>query len=388
MKILIVHQYFKTPEEGSGIRSWYLAQAFAHAGYHVEVISGHDQLNSSKEYDGFRVRYFKIPYSNHFGFVRRTWAFIRFVSASRKHLHEYYNYDLLYVISTPLTTGLIGRYAKREFGIPYIFEVGDLWPIAPIQMGVIKHEFVKNKLFRLEERIYHEAIGLVGLSAEIKKAMSYVVDYKKEVAVITNMSDCTFFKPFFGLPDEFSVENPLIIGYQGAIGKANHLEFLIHLASEFQETEHPVKFRIMGDGSEKNRLIESSKNLANVEWVKPGGKSEVKVELEKCHVTYISYAPYQVLETGCPNKLFDGLAAGKLILINFDGWIKELISEHECGFSYDPSKPKQAIELLFPFISSPSLLLAYQANSRDLAEKEFDVPVITSKAVNLVKAYR
>ena len=47
--------------------------------------------------------------------------------------------------------------------------------------------------------------------------------------------------------------------------------------------------------------------------------------------TFICYKPVPILETGSPNKYFDGLARGKLILVNFGGWIKEEIEAKRCG---------------------------------------------------------
>jgi hypothetical protein len=52
--------------------------------------------------------------------------------------------------------------------------------------------------------------------------------------------------------------------------------------------------------------------------------------------SFIFYKPVPVLETGSPNKFFDGLAAGKLIIINFGGWIKTEIEENKCGVYVNP----------------------------------------------------
>ena len=43
----------------------------------------------------------------------------------------------------------------------------------------------------------------------------------------------------------------------------------------------------------------------------------VKEVMNVTDATFICYKPVPILETGSPNKYFDGLAAGKLILINF-----------------------------------------------------------------------
>ena len=40
--------------------------------------------------------------------------------------------DICYATSTPLTIGLSALKIKKELGIPYYFEVRDLWPEAPV----------------------------------------------------------------------------------------------------------------------------------------------------------------------------------------------------------------------------------------------------------------
>lgn len=388
MKVLLIHQYFKKPEEGSGIRTWHIAHRLAEVGHEVEVLSGHNELSGPQKIGPFKVHYFKVAYDNEFGFLRRIWSFLLFVFKCRQYIRRHHDYDLSYILSTPLTTGLIGLFAKKKYGLPYCFEVGDLWPMAPIQMGVIKSEIVKERLYQMEEKIYQNASELIALSTGIKEVMDYVVDYKKPVHTIPNMSECDFFYPVNDFPTEFSHIEPFVIGYQGAIGRANHLEYLLDLAQKLEKEQLPAKVRIMGEGSEKERLRRLSNGQKNVEWVNPGGKSEVKNELDLCHAVYISYARYQVLETGSPNKFFDGLAAGKLIICNFNGWIKELIERKECGFSYQPNQPENCASLLIPFLRSPALLRSYQENSRNLAEDEFNVSLLTDKVVEIVSNHR
>lgn len=384
MRLLIVHQYFKTPEEGSGIRTWHLARAFQHAGHEVKIISGHNELEGEKTVNGLNLHYFKISYSNHQGVFRRIWAFFRFVRASQKYLKTYHDFDLLYILSTPLTTGLIGLHAKRKYGLRYLFEVGDLWPLAPIQMGVIKPAWIQKRLYQFEERIYTNAERLAALSPAIQQAMEYTVDYRQPVAVIPNMADCSFFRPNTNIPERFTADNPLVIGYQGAIGKANHLEYLLLLAEALHKENLPVSIRIMGGGSEKQRLKKLSASQSIVSWTEEGGKEHVREELATCHISYISYASYPVLETGCPNKLFDGLAAGKVILLNFGGWSSRLVTENECGFSYKSENPEEAVSLIKKLIQNPILIEAYQQNARKLAVSAYDMKIVTQKALDLI----
>lgn len=47
MKLIYIHQYFKTPEEGGAVRSYHLAKGLVEAGIQVELITSGNQ----KSYD-------------------------------------------------------------------------------------------------------------------------------------------------------------------------------------------------------------------------------------------------------------------------------------------------------------------------------------------------
>ncbi|MEJ0031312.1 MAG: glycosyltransferase [Bacteroidota bacterium] len=136
MKILILHQHFKTPDTGGAIRSWYLAKGLVEHGHTPVVITAHNEkkyLHTTIE--GIEVHYLPIPYDNAFDYYRRGAAFLRFVFGSIKIASAIEGIDRIYAISVPLTIAFVARWTSFRKGIPYFFEVGDLWPAAPIQNG-------------------------------------------------------------------------------------------------------------------------------------------------------------------------------------------------------------------------------------------------------------
>ena len=386
MKILIVHQYFKTPQEGSGIRTWYLARAMMNAGHHVEVLTAHNDLEKKLNLEGIVVHNQRIPYRNEFGFLRRLWSFYLFVLRSKGFLKKQHDFDLLYVLTTPLSTGLIALAGKEKYGIPYVFEVGDLWPLAPIQLGLVPFKWLQKRLYRFEEVVYRQAKKLIALSPAMKEVMEGALERKHSVEVIPNMSDCEFFNPSMNYPSSFDAANPFVISYCGAIGRANHLEYLIDLAAMIDLKKLPIQILIMGEGAMKKKLLKVSKDLKCVEWIGHGGKEQVRHTLNKSHAVYISYASFPVLETGSPNKLFDGLAAGKLIILNFGGWIKDIVERYECGFDYHPQYPESCLEKLGPIIRNPEILGKYQERARNLAEEQFEVSLLCAKAIRFIES--
>ena len=80
MKVLYLHQYFKTPIEGGAIRSWYLAKGMVDAGHDVVMITSHNQDHAvTKTIDGITVHYLPVYYDNKLKFIGRILSFIKFI---------------------------------------------------------------------------------------------------------------------------------------------------------------------------------------------------------------------------------------------------------------------------------------------------------------------
>ncbi|MEM6641445.1 MAG: glycosyltransferase family 4 protein [Bacteroidota bacterium] len=382
MKILYIHQYFKTPTEGGSIRSYYLAKGLVDAGHEVTLITACNGPQRNEVVAGINVHYLPVKYDNGFGFLRRIMAFWKFVRMARKEALKLPKQDLAYVMTTPLTTGFIATFLKRRADLPYYFEVGDLWPEAPVKMNVIKNKMLKKWLYGLEKKFYFEAEKVIALSPDIRNYVEKVSPNTK-VYVIPNMADCSFFEPEFRIGD-YSFSNKFEVTYCGAIGKANNLEFLIAVARASAKHHLPVHFNVIGYGSELARLKENAKFLYNLTFHPHGSKEKVKDLLERSDAVYISFKDVEVLGTGSPNKLFDSMAAGKLNIINFPGWIKNVIEKNKCGFYHDPHNPDEFVRKIKLFLSSGEMLLKYQRNSRKLAELYYDKDIQITKLLKIL----
>ncbi|MEM0939622.1 MAG: glycosyltransferase family 4 protein [Bacteroidota bacterium] len=382
MKILYIHQYFKTPAEGGSIRSYYLAKGLVDAGHQVSMISAHDGAYDVKNVDGIEVHYLSVSYDNKFGFIKRLFSFWKFVILARNKALKLDKHDLAYVMTTPLTTGFIATYLKRKLDLSYYFEIGDLWPEAPISMGVIKNKFFKKWLYTVEKKFYFEADKVIALSPAIRNYVEKVCP-KIKVYVIPNMSDCQFFEPEYSIGD-YRYSNKFQMTYCGAIGRANHLEFLLAAARESARSRLPIHFNIIGYGSEMHRLQQEARFLNNVTFYPHEGKDRVKKLLDQSDAVYVSFKDVDILGTGCPNKFFDALAAGKLSVINFNGWIKSVIEKNRCGFHHDPHHPKEFVRKIKVFLRSPELLLKYQRNGRKLAELYYDKQIQITKLLKIL----
>lgn len=388
MRIIYIHQYFKTPEEGGAIRSYYISQAMKKRGFEVEIISAHNKKKYLKKViDGVTVHYLPVAYNNSFGFFKRISSYTAFVVRSIRLLKRLPEPNLLYISSTPLTVGYIGLWYQRKKEVPYFFEVRDLWPEAPIQMGYFKDPFSKTILRNFERNIYKYAQKIITLSPGMRDSVIKTAP-SKAVHLVPNMSDVDFFQVKARPDDNTSSNLPFTISYIGAIGKVNHLEYFLTLAAASLQKGLKIRFLIAGDGAEKSRLqkLSTRQRLNNITFLGHLNKNGIRDLLSESDAVYISFKGLPILETNSPNKFFDALAAAKMCITNTRGWLSDLITKYQLGFYSDPDHPDHFIENIRPYLEQRSLAVKAGQNSRKLAENEFQVKKLTDRLCNLIES--
>jgi len=177
-----------------------------------------------------------------------------------------------------------------------------------------------------------------------------------------------------------------VITYFGTIGKANQLDYLLEAAVQCQSQQ--VAFLVVGKGAELPRLQQraAAYSLQNLQFLPHCDKYALRSILNVTDAVYISFARIPVLETGSPNKFFDALAAGKICLVNFGGWIRELVESQVCGKYTDPEQPGSFYAAIEPFLLDPALKNRYQENARQLAEEHFSRTLLTEQFASLFES--
>jgi glycosyltransferase involved in cell wall biosynthesis len=393
VKVLLLHQHFNVPQKGGAVRSYYLAKALVDRGIAVIVITGHNEPGYHIEHvDGIEVHCLPVKYHNRFGFYKRGFSFMRFVTQTLRLSSRLKDLDLCYAISVPLTVGIAAMRISKRHSIPFLFEVGDLWPDAPVQLGFIRNGLLKKSLYAFERKIYKESAGIVALSTPIKSAVESKAP-GKPVYLIPNMADTDFFNPVKkneAAIARLGVEGKFVVSYIGATGFANGLDYFLECARVSAKALMPVHFFICGGGAMLEGLKKAAQqlSLSNLTFIPFRNRDGVRELLDVTDANFVCYRTVPVLETGSPNKYFDGLAAGKLTIVNFGGWMKDEIEAERCGFHIDPKQPADFVDKLTPFLRDGALLNAYGNAARRLAERKYSRKILSEKFFDIVSAFR
>lgn len=327
MKILYLHQYFNLPFMVGSTRSLELARGLIAAGYEVEVITARREIGYEypKYFDGIRIDWLDIPYNNRFSYYKRLMAFLKFVFLTTNKI-LFKKYDLIYVSSTPLTVLFPALIAKVVRNKKFIFEVRDLWPEIPIAMGYIRSKLMIYVTKRLAHLGYKYSESIIALSNDI--AEQIIIRYNSDatkVFVLPNFSCSKYFQ--FSNSDLaifrkrfIQNANQKIIIYPGTLGHVNGVEYILTLAEELQHSN--FFFLAIGSGKEMKRILELLliKKLNNFILLESVPKDDVYKYIAASDYLISTVINVPELNWNSANKYFDGLCAGKPVIINHEGW--------------------------------------------------------------------
>lgn len=394
MKIVYIHQYFKTPEEPGGTRSYWISQELIKRGHKVVMITGSSKAHpetATEEIDGIEVHYIKNPYSNNMGAGARVKSFLKFMWKAIKEGKKQKDVDLVFATSTPLTTGAVAIALKTLKGWKYVFEVRDLWPEALIQEG-INNPIVVWMLRLLEKMSYKNAEHIISLSPGMEDGVLKVGIPKSKSSMVPNMSKPDKFfprDPSNEIIERFGIDlSKFNVIHFGSMGASNGLGYIVEAAKLAHDRGiSDLNFIFLGYGSTEPILKQMVRDygLDNVQFLGNHPMDTVSEIVNCCDASITSFNNVPILATNSPNKLFDSLSAGKPIIVNSAGWTKDLVENDDCGFFVDPEHPDDFIKKLIRYKDDKATLNRWSKNARRLSEKVFDKNILSAKVADILE---
>ena len=396
MKILYIHQYFCTPDEPGGTRSYWISRELVKRGHQVTVITSTKKSHpepSRVKIDGIEVVYVKNSYNNYMSVLQKIYSFLNFVRQAIRAAVKEDGVDIVYATSTPLTIGYVAMRLKAKRKWPYVFEVRDLWPEFPIQIGAIKNKLAIWYLRRLERHIYERSEHVVALSPGMQEGVIAAGTPKEKTSMIPNMSKPDKFfphEPNMEITKQFGVDLAKFnVIHFGSMGRANGLKYIIDAAKVLQDRGiDDVNFIFMGGGATEPKLkkMVEEQGLKNVQFLGSHPMDTLAEVVNLCDASITSFLNLPILRTNSPNKLFDSLSAGKPIIVNSAGWTKDLVEKEKCGFYVDPEKPAELAEMLRYYKDNKDTLKLWGENARRLSVEVFDKSILSAKVADVIEA--
>ena len=407
MHILLLHQYFQEENEPGGVRFNEMTRIWHAEGHNVTVICGMLKFGGMEKTEEYKGKYFvkkkqggvnvircHVSEAYNKGFFGRLFGYFSFMfNAIYAGLFIAKDkYDKIVVTSPPLFIGVCGYVLSRAKGIPYIFEVRDLWPESAIDTGLLKNKTIIRLSYWLESFIYRNAKLINVLTPAFRKTLIEKKGMAPEkVIMIPNASDFelsdhlhdTFDRDAFR--KEHDLDDKFVISYLGAHGIANHLEQILETAERLRDTN--VLFLFIGEGPRKSDLkkMAADMKLTNVRFIDAVPKSEVFKYIIASEMGTSVLKRVDTFKTVYSNKTFDYMACKKPILMAIDGVSRELVEEADCGCYVEPEDPAHFEKIIREYLLNDAKRLMQGENGYRYAKQNFDRNVLALKYLEILK---
>lgn len=342
MNILYIDHYFGSPSMGMEFRPYYFAREWQKLGHKVLCVGArYSHLRSRqpegvgrRDIDGLDFLILKSrPYSgNGIGRVLNMIDFMRgLFTTARKAILEF-SPDVVIASSTYTWDNWAAAYYAKKCGAKYVYELHDIWPLSPMELGKMSkwHPFIWL-LQKAENFACRHADKIISVLPAADKHLSEHGMCSQQFAVVPNGV----------LPEEWhdvefplcrDANKPFTVGYVGGHAISNALDTFCDAAVRLPN----IKFVLVGKGVEKTRLQEKCKTLANVEFRAPVAKSDIPMTLREFDCLYIGWNRSPLYRFGIsPNKVYDYMMSG-LPIVHAVEAANDPVREARCGISVAP----------------------------------------------------
>ncbi|AXG45033.1 MULTISPECIES: glycosyltransferase family 4 protein [Photorhabdus] len=369
MNIVYINHYAGSPDLGMEFRPYHLGQEWIKSGHNITLLAASyshvrtkqpkliENKKTTENINGLEYIWYPTPSYNGNGLsrVKNIFSFLRQIWLDSHNLVKKYRPDVVIASSTyPMDIWIAKRLAKKA-NAKLVFELHDLWPLSPIELGGMspKHPFIQ--LCQLAENAAYKHADVV--ISMLPKVQEHTKAHGLDLNKLHIIPNGVVIKDWINqlTPLNRSLEKLIvteknkghkIVCYSGAHGRPNALEKLLKTASLLHDK--PITFLLVGTGLEKDNLIKESQSLGtnNVIFFDPIPKTQIPTLLNKIDIAYIGLQKQSLFRFGIsPNKLIDYMMAGKPILCAIDAG-NDPVSDVNCGITVKSGKPEEIARAL------------------------------------------
>lgn len=332
MRILFLSENFPPETNAAATRVHERAIYWVRAGHDVTVITQAPNFPYGRIFNGYRNRWRQVEIIDGIrvvrvktyiapneGIVRRTLDFISYmVTATLAALRET-RPDVVVATSPQFFAAVAGWMIGALRRIPFVFELGDLWPASIAAVGAMRPGLALRLVEKLELFLYRRAACVVALTHAFKKNLVERGIAPEKIAVVINGVDLPRYAPRDrdeALASEWNLQGRFTIGYVGTHGMAHGLENVIDAAAILKDPEQAV-FVFAGPGAARDGLIAdvAERDLHNVVFIPPQPKDRVPAVWSLCDVALVHLKNSPVFAEVIPSKIFEAMSMGLPILI-------------------------------------------------------------------------
>ncbi len=330
-EILLITNYFPPEKGAASNRMFSLAEGLGKAGFKVKVVCPLPNYPTGKVFKDYSG---KISTSENvsFGKITRLWVwpsnsankFLRLLSMVSFSISLVLFFIFtktpkkIFIQYSPVFVGFTAVCLGRLFSKKIILNVSDLWPLAGLEMGILKKGTYYSLLLKMERYCYRNADLIVGQSNEI---LVHISNFEKEKTSFLYRNIPDFEAPTI---TQLSFSEEIKIVYAGLLGVAQGI---------FENCQritfaNNVSLHIYGAGPESEKIQDLKKQ--NIHFYGELSREDLHNELQNYDIAFIPLI--KRIYGSVPSKIFEYTRLGLPVLYFAGGEGEDIVKKESLGW--------------------------------------------------------
>ena len=404
MRILLPIIQFPPDVNPTGVLMAQLCEGLTACGHEVSVITTFPHYENFRIWDEYRGKLVKRGQERGMEIVRlftyapgkksmvnRLISYVTFNAlATMAGVFSRGRWDVILCPNGSFFSGLTAWLVGKAKGIPFIYNVQDLYPDVPIRAGQLRNRHAIAALKAIERFMYRKADHITVIAPSFRDNLLSKGVPAEKISIIPNFVDTEFIRPLpkansfaqqHGLSDKF------VITHAGNLGYVYDLDTMLNAAS-LLSSQKDILFLIVGNGVAKPALEKKAHELKldnvrfmpfqpreSLPWLR--ASSDVQVSLYKNGAANDSF----------PSKIYEIMASGRPLLASSDGdsGVATLVKTAECGLCVKPGETEHLAEAILDLYRNSALRDTMGRRGRRYAEENHSKQVVIDRYHDLLQ---
>jgi len=404
MRILLLSLVFDPDVSANSYAMTTLAEGLVELGHEMTVLTAMPHYGEGAIYEDYRGRLFMDERREGLRILRTylyvprrkdwrlgkalSWLSFNVIATPLAMLLG--RHDVAITLPPPFTLGLTQMLVKALRGIPYVYNVQDVYPDIAVQQGVLVNEQIIRFMRFVEDITYRHATFVTVISENLRANLLAKGVPPEKLAVIPNSFDTDLVFPE-ARDNEFAKEYDLsgrfVVMYAGNVGDSLGVETLFETARLLAD-KPDILFVVVGRGIALHKLQRMCRqvSLTNVRFLpfqhrdrvsKMYASSDLQLMLQKRGLA----------QSSAPTKILSIMASGRPIIASTDveseGAV--LVRKAKAGLVVEPESPAVLADAIQYLASRPDLRDQFGASARRYVVYHYSRQAIAAQYDHLLR---
>lgn len=292
--------------------------------------------------------------------------------------------DVIVCPSPPLWLGVSAWIVSMGKRCPFVYNVRDVWPAAPIKLGLVKSRIFRAFLEGLERFVYRRSAHIIVLAPFMERHIASCGIPAAKISRVPDWVDTRQIHPLPRMPnpirEEFGLEDRTVALYSGNMGHSCGLEDILQAARILADRRDLV-FLLAGEGTQRERFIREAKQmkLPNVIFAPLQPRERLPQVLAAADIALVPLRS-GLSSVSLPSKIYTLMASGRPMVaaLDADGDAWKLIKEANAGLCARPGDAEALASAIETLRRDPGVAQELGKSGRRYAELHCDRRLCTA----------